>query len=86
MIDVNSTAEAAYVRALKWDTNGWHFECRGIPESIKDKLKEIFDKWGVGFAGDRLDCKGNTMNVNVTARQWRRVKFTLDKPSATENK
>lgn len=82
-VNVNNTAEAMYVRALKWDFNGTYFICRGIPESIKEKLKDIFNSWGIGHDGDRRDCKGNMMNVYVSERQWRRVKFTIERPTIT---
>ncbi len=82
-VNVNSTSEAAYVRGLKWDFDGHIYTCKAVPESVKDKLKDIFEKWGIGYFGDKSECKGNACNVHVMARQFKRVEFTLDQLKPT---
>lgn len=79
-VSVQGTPEAAYVKALKWDFDGYHYVCKNLPENVKDKLKEVFDKWGIGYHGDRYECKPNCTNLFVTAKQFARVEFTFDQP------
>lgn len=76
---VQKTPEGAYVAALQWEFDGHRYVCRGVSEPVKDKLKEVFEKWRIGFDCDKVDCKPNTLNVNVTKRQFQRVEFVPDK-------
>lgn len=85
IVSVNDSPEAAYVRALKWDFDGYRWVCKAVPESVRDKLKEVFNKWGIGYHADRNDCKGNATNIHVTARQFERVEFTITAVSKEVN-
>ena len=85
-VNVNDTAEATYVRSLKWEYDGFYYTCRGMTETLKDKLKTIFDAWKIGFNVDKVDCKPGFMNLNVTQRQFKRVQFAFDPSKITYTK
>jgi len=80
-VNVNNSLEAVYVRSLKWDFDGNSFTCSKVPDSIKEKLKVIFNSWKIGHHTYKpADATGNVVSVSVTQKQFLRVKFTLDKP------
>jgi hypothetical protein len=84
MNNVNETPEATYVRGLLWETDGYSWVCKNVSETVRAKLKDIFDRWQIGYHSDTINCKGNSANVYVTARQFWRVQFSFDK-TTTEN-
>lgn len=75
---VHGTPEGCYFRSFQWEYDGFKFTCPAVTEAIKGKLKDIFEKWKIGYDCDRTNCKPGLVNVNVSLRQLRRVQILPD--------
>lgn len=75
--NVSETAEGLYVAGLKWEFDGQCYTFKNVPEPLCQKLREIFLAWGIGWDGDRKECKGNHTNINVYKRQFARVGLVI---------
>lgn len=85
---VANTPEASYVTGLPWKWNSFGWTVSNVPKYTHDKLKEIFNEWGIGWDADTRGCRQGMVNINVDDRQLKRVSIIMIMPEGIkeENK
>lgn len=66
--------QVQFIKRLPWERtdNPIIWVSKRVPGITRDKVRAIFQEWGMGWYADRHLCKGDETNIFVLEDQWSR--------------